>query len=40
MSGILVLGIIVSIIAVLDLLAAEFGIDSRDDLGIGHVILS
>jgi hypothetical protein len=40
MSGVLVLGIVVSIIAALDLLAAIFGADTRPDLGIGHPILS
>ena len=40
MSGVLVLGIVISIIALLDGLAAIFGVDTRDDLLTGHVILS
>lgn len=40
MSGVLVLGIVVSIIALLDIFAALFGADSRQDFGTGHVILS
>ena len=40
MSGVLVLGIVVSIIAVLDILGAMFGADSRPDFGMGHPILS
>jgi hypothetical protein len=40
MSGVLVLGIVVSILAVVDILAALFGGDSRPDFGAGRPILS
>jgi hypothetical protein len=40
MSGVLVLGIVVSMIVVLDLLVTAFGADTRPELGCGHTILS
>ena len=39
MSGVLVLGIVLSIIAILDALAEVFGGDTRPDFGIGHTVL-
>jgi hypothetical protein len=41
LSGVLVLGIVLSIFIVLDLLAADFGADSRPELGPSdHAILN
>ena len=40
MSGVLVLGIVVGIIIVLDVLAAELGVDSRPDFVLDHPVLS
>ena len=40
MSGVLVLGIVVSILAILDILAAEFGAETRPDFELEHPILS
>ena len=40
MTGLLVLGVIASIIVVFDMFVAAFGVDTRPDFGGGHSILS
>jgi hypothetical protein len=40
MSGVLMLGLVVAILALLDAAAAAFGVDSRPEHGMGHTVLS